>query len=394
VGFLERLGSGEVGVRCRLFEARVLENLARSATVVEEGELAVTCQALHLPWRLELADGTRAARHADIQRAARELFEQSFKPLPHPITGQPSLPRTHDATWSPVVEIEELQLGGPALWVLLRTHYAPTNEVIEGRWLIPVVDGLVSITVLARAQTTGYRESALWLTRETQGVTDPREHPGQAFFDDPAHDAAYPTHPLSRVRAARAWLEDPARGALQVTLPAKPPPEGEHTLSEADCAVHVPPRYARVPAGTLPMAPGLVTFTRVALGGRTAPLMLNIWKLEGERLGRDAAPALRALATRTVEGWAREGAKNMRVDTNEVGGKSGTEVHLHVRFEVDAPVQEVQIWFVDDRGAVYRIGCSASATWNTTELWQDVAVVRASFRRLSAPHRPWWRFGL
>jgi len=114
------------------------------------------------------------------------------------------------------VEIEELKLGGPVLWVLLRTHYASTNEVVEGRWLIPVVDGLVSITVLARDQTTGYRESALWLTRDPQGVTDPREHPGQAFFDDPAHDAAYPTHPLSRVRAARACLEDPARGALQV----------------------------------------------------------------------------------------------------------------------------------------------------------------------------------
>jgi len=121
--------------------------------------------------------------------------------------------------------------------------------------------------------------------------------------------------------------------------------------------------------------------------------MLNIWKVEGERLGRDGAPELRALATRTVEGWAREGAKNMRVDTNEVGGKSGTEVHLHVRFEVDAPVQEVQIWFVDHRGAIYRIGCSASAAWNTTELWQDVAFVRASFRRLPTPHRPWWRFG-
>jgi hypothetical protein len=390
---LERLGSGEVGARCKLFEARTLENLARSATVVEEGELAVICQTLQLPWRLELAEGTRAARHADIQRAARELFERSFKPVQHPITGEAALPRTRDASWSPVVEIEEVQLGGPVLWVLLRSHYAPTNEVVEGSWLIPVADGLVSITLLARDQLTGYRESALWAMRDQQGGSGPSAHPGQAFFDDPAHDAVFPTHSLSRVRAARAWLEDPARGALQVTLPAGPPSEGEQALSEADCAVRVPPRYARLPAGTLKMAPSLVTFTRVLLGVRATPLMLTVWKLEGQSLSTKSGRALRELATQTVERWEQEGVKNIRIDTNEVAGELGPEVHLHVRFEVDEPVQEVQIWFVDSRGAVFRIGCNASAAWDTTELWQDAAFVRASFRRLSTPHRPWWRFG-
>lgn len=393
MGLLERLGSGELGVRCKLFEGRTLENLPRSATVVAEGELTVVCQALQLPWRLELAEGTRAARHADMQRAARELFVRSFKPVAHPVTGEPALPRTQDASWSPVVEIEELHLDGPVLWVLLRTHYAPTNEVVQGSWLIPVADGLVSITLLARDQMTGYRESALWLMRDEQGGTVPDAHPGQAFFDDPGHDAAFPTHALSRVRAARAWLEDPTRGALQVTLPAGPPAEGEQALSEADCAVRVPPRYVRVPAGTLKMAASLVTFTRVSLGARVTPLMLTVWKVEGQNLASKSGRALRELAQQTTERWAREGVRNIRIDTNEVAGELGPEVRLHVRFEVDELVQEVQIWFVDSQGAVFRIGCSASAAWDTTELWQDVAFVRASFRRLSMPRRPWWRFG-
>lgn len=388
---LERLASGEVGVRCAPFDGRVVQETERAVVLVNEQEHGVVLQARHLPWRLALGPSSSADLRAEISAAARVELEQAFEATIHPATGEPVEPRTRDVTWSPVIELDELELDAPALWLLRRLHYVPTNELVIGTWLLPVADGLVSLSLMARDTVTGIRESALWLKHDEKLGGAPSAHPGQPFFDDAAHDALFPQHCLSRVRAARRWLEHPGKGGLTITKPAVAG-SGEQQLPEADCAVQPPPRYARLPAGTLPMASTLVTFTRVTLGEDETPGMLNVWKLSRKLPRGEQGQALRSLAVDNAQGWESEGAKNIRVDARVSEGKRGPEARLHIQFEVDRPVQEAQVWFVDG-DAIFRIGCSAIAAYDTQALWRDVDATLSSFRRLSPPKRPWWKWG-
>lgn len=55
----------------------------------------------------------------------------------------------------------------------------------------------------ASADQTGLRESIRLVKAGLSG--DPRLFLPQSEYDDPAHDAAFPAHPLSAVRAAQAW---------------------------------------------------------------------------------------------------------------------------------------------------------------------------------------------
>jgi hypothetical protein len=78
----------------------------------------------------------------DVHRHTRLLFDTMFA---HDAPQLPSdaRPRTADAAWTPVVEIEPFVVAGTtALTVLHRMHYRPMRESVMGHTLVPVAKGL------------------------------------------------------------------------------------------------------------------------------------------------------------------------------------------------------------------------------------------------------------
>jgi hypothetical protein len=61
----------------------------------------------------------------------------------------------------------------------------------------------------------------------------------QAEMDDVRHDASFPEHALSRVRASLRWLQ----ADLRVREPAPPRARGEVALPRLGCALEPPPRF-------------------------------------------------------------------------------------------------------------------------------------------------------
>jgi len=388
MGLADELESGELGVRCRVHETQILEQSPHFAVLLQP-ERHLALHIVKAPWHLD-------GRHASAWKLAIEhhtqlLFEASFQPEQDPETGQPTEPRTRDQTWSPLIAFEQLDAGTPAWWLLFRRNYAPGDELVEGRLLVPVATGLVTVSLLARDTITGYRESALALSNELPGTNATWSRSTQALFDDPAHDARFPEHCLSRVRDGLRWLLAPEGAALVCTAPAIPTPSGEIALPEADSVVTPPPRFAVLPAGTLPLAPSLASFSSVVLGGDEAPRLLSVWSLP-QRLPKSAGPAgLEALVRETLSAWTQEGARDIELNVASVNGVLGPEAHVHVRFQANgAPRQEQQTWFTDSDRSVFRIGVDAPSDYAKAELRAEVATVRESWRRLS-PKRRWWQ---
>lgn len=384
MGLVDDLAAGVRGVVCRLPAGNVLGEDPNSVAMRAPEEFGVGIHVVHAPWRMDLASTTRNDFEVELQRALRFLFEQQHEKATRDSEGEAVPARTRDPAWSPLIELEIVELGAPAVWFCFRREYAPGREKLTGRFVLPVADGTVVMSFLADEGMTGYRESVLWLKRDEELNRGPTEHPGQAYFDDPAHDALFPIHSLARIRAARRWFESKEGGALRITRGA-PVAGGEVVLEEADCAVCPPPRYVRLPAGTLPMAKSLATFSCVTLADGL-PAMINVWKL-GRRLRRRRYEAeLTELALAYTKGWASEGARNIDVQHSiERSGPDNAraEVHLAIRFEVgESSVTEAQIWFVCADGEVYRIGSSAPPPTPPEELVAHVRLVRQSFRRL------------
>lgn len=214
MGLLDRLERGELGVRWHLNDAQILEHSERSARLVLPAH-QVTLEIVHAPRHLDECDLTEW--RAAIEREARQLFEESFH-----TEGPRDVPRTHDPTWSPLIEFEALEIGAEAWWILLRRTYAPGDELAEGQLLLPIARGLLTLSLRVRERVTGYRESALALQHQLPSTNVSWPQSTQAFFDSPEHDSEFPEHCLSRVRRARQWLLDPKGGALAYTEPAIP----------------------------------------------------------------------------------------------------------------------------------------------------------------------------
>lgn len=388
MGLADRLESGELGFRCRVGELELIEQSQRFASLLHP-QRQVSLEIFNAPWRLSARDPY--AWRAAIERHARWLFEDSFRSDEELGLGLSHEPRTGDTTWSPLIEFEPIELESNPWWVLLRRNYAPGNEFVEGRLLLPIETGLVTVSLSAQDRTTGYRESALALLHELATTSASWPQVRQAWFDDPKHDAEFPEHCLSRVRRARQWLLDSNGGAFVRTQPVTSTRGGEVVLAEADCAVTPPARFEYLPAGTLPLAPNIASFSSVVLGGNEAPRLLNVWNL-GRQLPKPAAASeLEALAREMLAGWTQEGARDVRLEVTRVAGALGPEAHVHVHFVTQGtPRQERQIWFTDTDRSVFRIGVDAPTSYAESELSYEVGAVRQSWRRLS-PKKRWWR---
>src|SRR4051794_14780565 len=102
-------------------------------------------------------------------------------------------------------------------------------ELVMGHLLVPLQGGLFEARPFGQGRNpvTGVRESALMILRGTQGFLS------QAEYDDPAHDAQFPDHPVSQVRHALRSLM--TAWDLCVTRPAPLPATREIFLSQLGC---------------------------------------------------------------------------------------------------------------------------------------------------------------
>lgn len=387
MGFEDMLRDGSSGVELRFPEGVVLRESGPTWAQLGDEENVVLWQCSFSPFPMGLAADHDDRTRADLERAARRLFETVWaqrRQEQGPAPGREE-PRTADGSWSPIVELERVEIqGAPALRVLHRIAYEPEYEQLSARVLIPVRDGTVEIVAYTVDTFTGARESTLMAAR-SDGAGEMPAHPGQAFFDDPAHDASFPQHALSRARRAQTWLL--RESGMRVTRPAPPASSGLAPLRSAQCAIVPPPRYREIPAGVLQMSDTMVNFSRIDLDAED-PELFEVWHMAEATVPAGDSASLRELAVQTCEQWTEEGAEDVRVDARETPAPESTaEVECVVHFRVeDRQVIAVQRWISDASGRVWRLGISGDASAiPLDETRRTLAEARESFRPMSPP---------
>ncbi|MEI8257808.1 MAG: hypothetical protein WCJ30_19200, partial [Deltaproteobacteria bacterium] len=117
----------------------------------------------------------------------------------------------------------------------LGVRWSPTGlvaETVMGHLLVPTREGMVEFRAIAKAGVTGMRETTLLgqalNASPAEGPAEVMARLGTRFYDDPAHDAQFPDHPLTRVRSALRWLT--TESGLAVSAPAVTEPLDETVL--------------------------------------------------------------------------------------------------------------------------------------------------------------------
>ncbi len=405
MGFIDDIKKGLPGLKLAIPESwRVQDEQERRAVLID-AEHRVGWHIVHAPWRADLRPEHFADHRRDLERHARYSFEQQYHQIQlqaQPGQAPPPRPpvRTSDPEFNPLIQAEYITFAGqPALFTLRRVAYEPVMEAVVANILIPVATGVVDITVFQHTQQTGYRETNL-LNHALQKY--PGEGPqklarrlGQAHFDDPANDAQFPQHPLTCVRTALRWLQDLPKDQLEITAPATPLPAAgsEVELPSVGVAVRIPPRYAVVPDGVLPIPIGVTLLSRVILEGGDEPQMLDVRQLSGITLPAEGRPdKLMELLQRQVQEWQQQGGSQIEVHTEAVElpqdadrVAEGARVALAVQVSLTlggVRTHTVVRWICDHDGRVFRIGVATPPFIPIQEAAADADAVLKSFRRL------------
>lgn len=387
MSFEESLTTGALGVQLSFPEDVVVrqEGPAWAQLVDETRGVVWTCSSV--PFPMSARPDEDAALRADAERTARGLFEQMWAQRRAELGALPGRdePRTADEDWSALIELERDSVhGAPVLRATHRLAYEPEYELVAARVLIPLEAGTFQIVAHAVDTMTGLRESMLVAAR-SEAAEGPLDHPGQVWFDDPAHDTDFPDHALSRARRAQRWLLE--ESGLLVSSPALPDRRGPVGLRAAQCAIVPPPRYREIPAGVLPMSETMVNFCRIDLDADD-PELFEVWYAADATVRPGDADGLRELAVQTCQQWVEEGAEDVRVETREAAAPdSFVEVECLVRFRVEGrSVLAVQRWISDASGRVWRLGVSGEEAAIPVEATRRaLEEARASFRVTSAP---------
>lgn len=377
MGLRDDLLSGARGVRLELPRDLLIVEEREKVLVGNEPQSAVRWEIRVLPWRLDLDAGNVAVLRADVEADARANFEE----IARAHNGGAAPPQSRLAT--PLLEVSTVSAGeGLALRSIHRALYQPGAELVIGTLVAPAAAGLVRIELSARDTTTGLRESIL----TAEAAVTASERPA---FDDEVHDARFPTHALSRVRAALSWALSPSGGGLIAHAPPPRLAAEEIELAEAGCTIRPPPRFLPVAAEVMGMSPGIESLTRIAIA--TKPRLLDVWNL-GPTPFHDAS-ALESAARETVLGWEKEGASDIAVETvRRAGARDELTVDCFVTFRVAGSLtQSVQRWFSRD-GVLVRVSTGGPLHLDRDSLLEDVAGVTESLRLLAAaPKKPWWK---
>jgi hypothetical protein len=362
------LSSGQCGVRWT----------PPSGTVVQESEheLVVRDES-HLIWHATISprpfaagDGEDAALLEDMDASARATFDAHWHTKPDRAPDE--RPRTADAGWSPVIEaVVTNAKGGRCARVIRRMTYEPGDELIAGHVIVPVARGTVELRVVAKADTTGIRETIVSQQRMAAG--EPAFAP-QAVYDARELDASFPDHPLTIVRATL----DRTLRELEVTKPATR--QRYATLPAAGCAFVPPPRYVPVVVTTVK---GMYMFWRTGLDGWRR--MLDVW-----RLGKIPAPAgdrrlaLTEAADQIVRKWESEGASEIEIETVPIGDfGTAQQIEQYVRFRAGGtPRHSLHRWWLDPADMMFRVGVNGPLATDRTALATDLDAVQKTWRPL------------
>jgi hypothetical protein len=325
----------------------------------------------------------------DVERHARALFEHCFTTIPR--DQRPEAPRTADGEWSPVISTGRARVGAvEALTILHRLTYEPGHETVMGHVLVPLAGRTLELRVIQTAHQTGKREAVL-LARAMQADpgADPvaqTRRPGQRHHDDPAHDAAFPGHPVTEVRAALAELV----GGRIAVVTEPPQPGGRCELDDLGVSLVPPPGHAQ--AVTPPGGP-LARFTRPSFSCTDGVRTLTLLRLPELRIERRSV-ILRAVADQLVRETAPQGATEVRVSVEELPHAS-PRVLAHLEYTTDRPYRTLSLWLTLADGSVLSVASNSETCVPPDELRADVTVVADSLQELAPPApppRPWWKF--
>jgi hypothetical protein len=261
-------------------------------------------------------------------RYGRAAFESNFR---ENVPLQSSMrPRTEeDPSWSPIIDVEYIDIacndGGKTsgLVIVHRTAYRPGEQVVMGRLCIPVRRGLFEVIVIAGEVGTGWRESAIIASNCRSGDENMTAERLQLLlksykFDDAQYDMQFPSHCLSRVRAAMAWLIN----VSQLTVTAKPavPAGQEVELKQLRCRVVPPKRFIYSPNTHNPES-NKQRFCRASFGGTDGVQMLVIscWYVKNSGNGMNGLRQVAMHGSRAIH--ESQQFDNIRVSLEEVSIK-------------------------------------------------------------------------
>jgi hypothetical protein len=400
--FLADLRDGTHGIRVALPSSMRVERDIEREALLQDDSHSVTWH-LALGWAMvDLRKDYVALLRSDLAREARWAFEDTLRSR-HAEAGVPQgTPRTSDTEWSPLVSVEDATVSGAdALIVIHRLAYEPGEETVAGRVLIPLEKGTVHLSALSRVTLTGFRETLLsqrMLDTHFHAPEHPPLHrampeveaqakllrilPSQTQIDDPAFDVAVPKHPLSLVRAALRWL---LGGGLriEVTQPLRNRPRSSVELPTVGCDMTPPPRFVFAPMMAERMSQTLAPFTRACLPG-VQPQLFDVWRVPDAQIrGVGHRWRLKRLATKTIRGWASEGATDIHVETwplPPLGGRP--RLGSYVRFRtVAGPTHSLACWIADLDGTVFRLAAGGPLGISKDELMHRIETAASTWRR-------------
>lgn len=316
------------------------------------------------------------------------LFEEHFHVSTTGSGGRtssmPQEPKTRiDPAWSPVVDIKNVQVNAEsgkgrattnALVVIHRLAYQEGEEIVMGRFLLPVRRGLYEviaiagdgggdrgasgITVIQKERqdpsaaatgdmsslspsvttnsetTTSIATSTVFHNSSTvSDVAIKRKSAVRTIdMDGPQYDDEFPNHCLSRVRRAINWLTyDSCMVVTEMPLPTAPPGT-EVELFHLPCRIVPPPRFLYCPNPYNPES-NKYRFCRATLGGTDGVEMMVVsaWYTERD-IGR-GVKALKAVAKHATQIiHTSQQLYHIRIDTQEINLQENTNVGIHRRW--------------------------------------------------------------
>mmetsp|Transcript_19997 Transcript_19997/g.35177 ORF Transcript_19997/g.35177 Transcript_19997/m.35177 type:complete len:476 (-) Transcript_19997:845-2272(-) len=306
---------------------------------------------------------------AGVERLGRSLFEEHFRvSSAGSYYSAVEIPKTkEDPAWSPVVDVKYVQVDTDqpktttkGLVVIHRLAYREGEEIVMGRFLLPVRRGLYEVIVIA-GDGGGMGRGSSEPTADEQLVPDPEElsipigiatspsstgsiatattatstintrptanekkMPSVRTFDmdSPEYDEQFPNHCLSRVRRAIHWLIH--KSSMTVSeLPRDMPPAGtEIDLSHLRCRIIPPTRFVYCPNPYNPES-NKYRFCRATLGGTDGVEMMVVsaWYTERD-IGKGFKPLRKVAmhAARVIH--QSQQLFHIRIETKEVNLQS------------------------------------------------------------------------
>ena len=340
----QALGDGELGVVWRFPDEWEVREDGDTQLVAVDHDHAMFWHVLFRPdGALDLGAPHREHLEIRLERYARMMFDNV-----HASVGTAETPRTADAEWSPMVDVEYIDVcGAPALRTIHRMIYEPGTEVVMGHVLVPTASGLLELRSTCRAEQTGYRESMLMVL-----LGDMTTHPGQAYFDDPTHDASFEHHPLSRTRAGLSAVLERFEA---VTAPLPPAP-AHLEVASARCVLEPPPRFRQMPG----------SITRVSFcttdGVETLTVERDVVP-EGANLEHHASTHIRD---------ALESAGLSHVDTRATWLDDGSVAIRGAGVGHMGPLRHVFLWTPPRDGASFKLGLFGDGVSPEAELIDEL----------------------